>query len=296
VRRSRLSFPNSYNHVMNKGLKGEIIFQNSDLKKKFLELINKNKNRYGIKVIAYCIMQNHFHLIVKNEKGNLSEFMKKIEGDFGLYYRKYIGGKGYVFITRFKSTLIQEDVYLKTAIVYVLLNPVRAEYTKYIDEYPWSSYNEYFSNSNERITDNNFVESIFGNISQLNKYADNFQNTKLQIKHTKFGDILSEEQYIKITEDLSNRRKYCGTSTLRRLKDKKKENVGKIIRKFEREYHISIKNLTGKDDKSREIRANLLCVLREQTFLTYLEIQRIKPFKKLKISSLANIYARLKVR
>jgi len=71
-------------------------------------------------------MDNHYHLVLDNSSGKMSEYFKRLNGQYGMYYRKITGGKGYVFQGRFNSTLIEKDAYLLHSIAYLLRNPVRS--------------------------------------------------------------------------------------------------------------------------------------------------------------------------
>ena len=126
MRHARLTWMGTFHHVMNRGLGGEAIFQTPELKQIYLTILQEQSKLNHIRIFAYCLMDTHFHLILENSSGRLSEFMKKVNSLYGFIYRRRLGGRGYVFHDRFKSTLVENDAYLQTAIVYVLLNPVRA--------------------------------------------------------------------------------------------------------------------------------------------------------------------------
>ena len=125
--------------MMNRGLDGEAIFHSDRLKTKFIKLLYKNTQKHRLKVLAYCVMKNHYHLVLQNNNGKMSAFQKDLNGQYGSFYRKSKGGMGYIFQGRFKSTLVQEDAYLLTAIRYVLQNPLRAEIVNSVKDYPWTS-------------------------------------------------------------------------------------------------------------------------------------------------------------
>lgn len=130
MRRSRVTYKGAWHHVMNRALNDESILAGYGDKKHFLKLLADSATTKRIRVLAFCLMRNHYHLIVQNTSGRLSDFMRQLNGDYGLYYRHKYGGRGYVFQDRCKSTLIQNDTYLRMAFLYVLLNPVRVRLTK----------------------------------------------------------------------------------------------------------------------------------------------------------------------
>ena len=126
MQRIRLTYSGALHHAMNRGHGGEKIFSGSGLKKVFIDILTETSQKLKIKIIAYCLLDNHYHLVLENSSGRLSEFFKHLNGRFGIYYRKKKGGKGYVFQSRFKSEIIQDESYLITVIAYVLMNPVKA--------------------------------------------------------------------------------------------------------------------------------------------------------------------------
>jgi REP element-mobilizing transposase RayT len=124
---------------MNRGYDGNDIFRDNSSKDHFLNYLEAASKKLKIRLFAYCIMNNHYHLILENTTGKLSEFLKLLNGNYGMYYRKKYGGKGYVFQGRFKSTIIENEAYLIQAIAYLLENPVRAGIVSNAENYTWSS-------------------------------------------------------------------------------------------------------------------------------------------------------------
>jgi hypothetical protein len=92
----------------------------------------------------------------------MSDFLKLLNGQYGMYYRKMEGGKGYVFQSRFKSTIIEDDGYLIKSIEYLLQNPIRAGIVYRAENYTWSSIKYYFSNQESEIIDAEYVNQLFG--------------------------------------------------------------------------------------------------------------------------------------
>ena len=102
MERIRLTYPGAFHHAMNRGHGGEKIFSGPDLKKAFIDIMADASRKLKIRVVAYCILDNHYHLAVENGSGRLLEFFKHLNGRCGKYYRKRIGGKGPVFQGKFK--------------------------------------------------------------------------------------------------------------------------------------------------------------------------------------------------
>jgi putative transposase len=112
MQRIRLTYPGALHHAMNRGHDGDKTFSGTDLKKKFIDILSETSRKFKIRNIAYCLLDNHYHLVVENSSGRLSEFFKHLNGRYGIHYRKKMGGEGYVFQRRFKSEIIQDDFYL----------------------------------------------------------------------------------------------------------------------------------------------------------------------------------------
>ncbi|MBN1548795.1 MAG: transposase [Syntrophaceae bacterium] len=105
---------------MNRGYDGRAIFREDGDKRIFLELLKKSWKLLKIRIFAYCLIDNHYHLVLQNMSGRMPQFFKRLNGQYGNYYRNRYGGKGYVFQERYKSMLIQDDAYVMSAIAYVL--------------------------------------------------------------------------------------------------------------------------------------------------------------------------------
>jgi putative transposase len=82
---------------MNRGHGGEKIFSIPDLKKAFIEILAETSRKLKIRIIAYCLLDNHYHLVVENSSGRFSEFFKHLNGRYGIYYRKKPEAKGMFF-------------------------------------------------------------------------------------------------------------------------------------------------------------------------------------------------------
>jgi len=101
---------------MNRGYEGRPIFKTHADKAFFLELLKKVVGLMKIRILAYCVIDNHYHMIVQNMSGRMSDFFKQLNGQYAIHYRKVHGGRGYVFQDRFKTMLIQDDEFLPKAL------------------------------------------------------------------------------------------------------------------------------------------------------------------------------------
>ena len=294
--RARLTYKDAFHHVMNRGHGGENIFPDDSAKTRFLEILEESSRLYRMRLFVYCIMDNHYHLILQNSSGKLSEFMKNLNGEYGAYYRKRTGGTGYVFQGRFKSTLIQKDRYLTVAFVYILLNPVRAEITRNPWNYKWSSIRNYFNGRSETFLDSEFVRDLFGDKTVLKDLLREWRERDLPVKTTRLGYVLGDERFIESAKKKFDRRKMRSESTRRRIQEHDFEPVEKVIRDFEKKTGSSIKKIDTFTRVGTRLRDDLLVLLKERAGLTYTEIVRYSPFHSLKHYSLSQLYRRVKAR
>ena len=143
MRASRGESSTGYYHVMNRGMNGMYLFRSDMEKEKLLDVMVEEKENVLVKIVAYCIMDNHLHLLIKAEKEELTMYMKKIGIRYAMYYNRKEKRRGSVFQDRFKSEEIEDEAYLLSAIKYIHNNPVKAKMVKEFTQYKWSSAKQY---------------------------------------------------------------------------------------------------------------------------------------------------------
>ncbi len=131
-------------HVLNRGNGKQIVFRKDQDYRVFLDLMREAKERYpGVKLFAYCLMANHFHLVLQPEQGNeLSKWMQWLMTSHVRRYHQHYETSGHVWQGRFKSFIVQDDDHLLTVLRYVEGNPVRAGLVDSAGDWRWSSHRE----------------------------------------------------------------------------------------------------------------------------------------------------------
>ncbi|MBE7015350.1 MAG: transposase [Ruminococcaceae bacterium] len=149
-------------HVMFRGVGKQNIFNETADYVKLKELIRRVKEETEFELYAYCFMTNHVHLFIKEQNpGDLSIIMKRILGSYATWFnRKYIRA-GALFNSRYKSEPVEDERYFYGLTRYIHQNPQKAGIAKSIDEYKYSSYNEY-ANDDPDITDIDFLLDMLG--------------------------------------------------------------------------------------------------------------------------------------
>jgi len=169
----RIEYPGAYYHVMNRGNHREDIFLTDKDRKVFLAGLADSCETYHIKLIAFVLMTNHFHLLVQTPQANLSEFMRHFLVTYTVRFNRRNGRTGHVFQGRFKSLLVDEDEYLLPLSRYMHLNPIRTRQFKdadfptkveYLKKYPWSTFPGYcyLRKRNKNIDYDWFLSTYFG--------------------------------------------------------------------------------------------------------------------------------------
>ena len=131
----------SFFHVMSQGINKNFIFEDSIDIKFYIKNMYEIKDKYNVKIIAYCIMNNHVHMLLETASvENLSRYMHCLNTRFGQYYNKKYKRVGYVFRDRYKAEGIYSEKQLYNCVKYIYDNPVKAEICKNPEEYEFSNY------------------------------------------------------------------------------------------------------------------------------------------------------------
>lgn len=130
-------------HIINRGNGRQKVFHEDEDYQAFVDLMVEARNRYSIKTLAYCLMPNHFHMVLMPLRAEeLSRYMQWLMTSHVRRYHRHYGTSGHVWQGRFKSFIIQEDSHLLTVLRYVEGNPVRAGMVDSAKEWLWSSHKE----------------------------------------------------------------------------------------------------------------------------------------------------------
>ncbi|MDY0292343.1 MAG: transposase [Desulfuromonadaceae bacterium] len=127
-------------HVTARGNRQEALFVSDDDREAFLKLLGKVITRYNWICHAYCLMDNHYHLLIETPDANLSAEMRQLNGVYTQMFNRAHGKVNHVFQGRFKSILVEKETHLLELCRYVVLNPVRAHQCTSPEEWQWSSY------------------------------------------------------------------------------------------------------------------------------------------------------------
>lgn len=136
----RIEYPDAVYHVTSRGNARNDIFHADQDRKEFLSILDSVVRRYNWLCHAYCLMNNHYHLLIETPDGNLSQGMRQLNGIYTQKYNWLHHKTGHVFQGRYKAILVEKESYLLELCRYVVLNPVRARMVAKPEEWKWSSY------------------------------------------------------------------------------------------------------------------------------------------------------------
>ena len=245
ARQARLQSPTQYYHVMMRGNNKEKIFLTPSQKMYFLECIEAQEDE-GLKdIAAYCVMDNHVHLVVKSELMDLSDSLKKINTRYAMNFNSMHERIGHVFQGRYKSEVIYDDKYLQNVIRYVHNNPVKAKIVDKPKDYKWTSYNEYTKTN--KIISSSQKDFIISCYNGLNKFIN-------------FHTEADNSEYLDTKEDLEEFRYELAQRIISNYFNR--NGINEINEILKHPYHIEeiIKSLLDKTNLSHRQIAKLLNV------------------------------------
>ena len=249
-RKARELSPTDFYHIMMRGINKERIFEKKQNKEFLVYLLKNDQEDFDIEICAFCIMDNHAHLIVKGNLNDISEFIKKINIKFAMSYNKSLERVGHVFQDRYRSENIYNDNHLMQAISYVHNNPIKAGLVKNISDYKWSSYLEYFSKRDSIVSQNmkSLVLDVVGSKKSLQEsHKDSqfilFIDTEDDIEKTK------QDIFDKIIKDFCEENCIIDASQLR-IDPEKMEN---LIKKLLEQKAFSHREIAGLLEVNRNL-------------------------------------------
>jgi len=138
----RIEFPGALYHITSRGNAKQIIFFDEEDFTDFLTVLGQVAKRYHLILHSYCLMPNHYHLLIETPEGNLARGMRQLNGTFTQHSNKRHQRVGHILQGRYKSILIDKENYLLELSRYIVLNPVRANLVSDPKDWPWSAYSQ----------------------------------------------------------------------------------------------------------------------------------------------------------
>jgi len=139
----RIAYPGAFYHITSRGNEKKKIFKRQSDRKKFISYLESATERYGALIHVFCLMTNHYHILMETPSGNISQIMQHINGAYTTYFNAKRQRSGHLFQGRYNAILVDINEYAKELSRYIHLNPVRAGMVDIPEQYRWSSYQYY---------------------------------------------------------------------------------------------------------------------------------------------------------
>jgi putative transposase len=179
-------------HVLSRGNNRQDVFKDERDYRKYIEILQRYKARYGYKLYHYVLMKNHVHLVIEPTErgGTLAEIMKGINLSYAQYYKFRYKHIGHFWQDRYKSIIVSKDDYLLACGSYVELNPVRAKIVEDPKDYKLSSYNAYaYGNKDALIDEHPIYRGLARNDAERRKKYRDFIKGMVQEKNMMKGEM-----------------------------------------------------------------------------------------------------------
>ncbi len=220
-REKRVQSATGIYHVVIRGIDKRYIYEEDEDKYFFIFCIKKAKVLGEFEIYAYCFMDNHVHLIIKESKETIGQIMKRITVRYVQWYNKKYGMSGHLLQNRFSSEPVETDKYLLSVIRYIHQNPIKAKIVNNLYDYKWSSYKDYI-NSDSNIIETQRIMDYFTDVAE-------FENFMTFINE---DDCLDENR--KTISDAELKKKigeiYPDTNLIHRLDKDKRNELIKVIK------------------------------------------------------------------
>jgi len=262
----RIEYAGAWYHVMNRGAGCQIIYKTPEHRNQFLSLLAEARKLFDLEIHGYCLMGNHYHLLLRTPKANLSRAMRHINGVYTQRYNRLEETDGPLFRGRYKAVLIDSDSYLLQVSRYIHLNPVEAKIAKKPEAYPWSSYRAF--TGLQSIPDWLETQAVLGMVSQkhtLNTYKSYVEEglddaTISFYEKTKQSVILGTQGFKeKLLKNLSEQKKQATSPDYKRTRQwiALDKIVDHCARHYEVEARSIVKAQRGHINMPRKIAAYL---------------------------------------
>ena len=193
-------------HIVSRGVGRQLIFEDDEDRCAYLALLRKEIGEHGGSILAWCLMSNHVHLLLKIGLEGLSTSMKRVNSAYVLAFNKRHDRIGHLMQGRFKSEPVDSEAYLLTVVRYIHQNPEKAGIAK-TAEYPWSSYHEYAGGDSPgrkvpQVSDTSFVLDLIGGKREFARLHDRLVDSAPCIDEGRGRRILDDESALRAAREI----------------------------------------------------------------------------------------------
>ena len=205
-----ISYTHIY-HIMLRGINKQNIFNDDFDKIKFLKILKETKDKYQYKIYAYCLMNNHVHLLICDYNKMISSIIQSLAIRYSLYFNKKYERVGHLFQNRYKSKCVENERYLLNLVRYIHQNPENAN-VGFTENYRWSSFKEYITHN--KLIDSDYILNFFEfsiekfknfNLNYIENYKDELEYEFInKFDDNKIKQIIEKELHIRDVNEIAN--------------------------------------------------------------------------------------------
>jgi putative transposase len=289
----RVLYEGAYYHVMNRGRSRRPIFYDDKDYMNIISIIKGAMEHCNANIVAYCMMKNHYHLILHTPDANLSQCMRQINGVYTQIFNRRYNKDGSLFRGRYKAIIVQEEKYLMRLIRYVHLNPTNGQHGRKCQEYPWSSYGHYLKDEeNTWLKYQGALAQITGDYASSKKMLAQEMDKGLDpeiegfLNSKKKAFILGDEDFKDFLNEKDTQRGYYEMEVPERVKMMNEKKYKKIMKEVKKQFQVTTKEMmVSKRGQTNESRHMAIALVKECTQMRLRDIA-----KKFHIASYKTVY------
>ena len=216
-RKPRIMSSTGIYHIILRSVNQHIIFEEESDYQKFLFILSDCKKKYDSDIFAYCLMDNHIHLLLRIDNDKLSGFFQSLGTRFVRWYNNKYSRSGHLFQERFFSSAIESDKAFLSVLVYIHNNPVKANICRYASEYRWSSFSAFYGAENPLVNVSFSYESAGTKDSLLHFFAretDSCEDILFKNVHRNVDHFLTDEKALDVFKSVTNLKSTSDVSSL----------------------------------------------------------------------------------
>jgi len=294
----RIEYAGAFYHVMNRGQSGRNIFLNDKGRQSFLDLLADISRLWAIEIYAYCLMSNHYHLLLSTPAGGLSRAMRHLDGIYTQRFNRVHHKDGALFRGRYKAILIDAEEYFLSVVRYIHRNPLAAKIVANLERYRWSSHWGYVNK--RQCPPWLHTEAVLSRFNGLNDYRK-FVNDGVEKEIEEFyrgpyqKPVLGSKTFIeRITEKLGER------AMVEAEKPQSRElfriEIEDILNATARAYGKRVEEIKSRARRGEEYEARMVAIFLSRQLDGHKEVEIGKAVGLEKTSSVSSAYLRMKSR
>ncbi len=278
----RIEYPGAYYHVTSRGNERKAIFRDVADRKKFLEILSSSIGQFLVRLHAYVLMDNHYHLLLETPEGNLSRAVRYVNGVYTQYFNRRHRRVGHLFQGRYKSILVDKDSYLVELSRYIHLNPWRVRSGGHDPlRYRWSSLRAY--TGREKAAEWLETEEILGSFGQKRRNAQRAygefvregmeKGVKRPWEELRWQSLLGPSSFVEEIEERFLRDREIGLTEIKGLRESRKVVGGEQLMRVVCEYYgVEGRDLRNRSHRYTEAREVASYIMRRHALMKLVEI------------------------